>query len=305
MKKENIPKALGTMLSRGQTGADGAHKYGATLVLVHNGEIAIQGDTDAAIKANDEYQSAVAASPLAAAAFKAADIKATTLITVSRDLLKPVLGVRYSKAWNAVGYFNPSLRVPRTSDQRRTLVNSLRAYLEANPDKEVVGVMTAAIASTVFTELSDAMSAWSDAQVTQRQKRVARDAAMKVLRTRLQNLFHELKQLMSDNDPRWIDFGFNVPSDLSIPEAPEGFAVMPGIAGHVMMSWQRPVGATRFRIFGEVVGVNTKPVAMGKTGELSMDLGSLASGAHVRLYVVAGNAAGESLPSQTVEVVVP
>lgn len=303
--ENQIPTALGKVLSRGQTGADAAHDLGAGLVLTHNDETALQGDTDAATKANDEYQATVAASSLAAAVFKAADAKAKTLITVSRDLLKPVLGPRYSKAWNAVGYFSPTLRVPRTVDQRRTLIGSFKAYLEANPDKEVAGVMTAAIAGAMFTELSDAMNALKNAQATQRQKKAVRDTAVKTLRVRLQNLFHELKQLMPADDPRWLDFGFNVPADLSVPEAPEGFAVLPGVAGHLMTSWERPVGATRFRVFGQVVGVDEKPAAIGRTHETSIDLGELTSGAHMRLYVIAGNAAGESLPSATVEIVVP
>lgn len=303
--KNTVLVALGGKLVQAGIAAEGLHFLEVTLGVTHNNEAAMREALDLTQKLSDEFQAATVATQDATVAVHEADEKATTLITVSRELLKPKLGSRYSLAWNAVGFYNRTLQVPTRQDRRLSLVASIRGYLEAHPEAEVPGVMTAVLASAAAKELSDAIAALNVAQSTQRQTKAERDNAAKALGTRLRNLFHELKQFLPANDPRWLEFGFNVPADMTVPEAPTVFTVAPGAVGHVYASWEMPKGATRTRLFQQIVGVDAKFVRVDTFKETSTYLGGYTSGAHVKFYITAANGAGESLPSETVEVVVP
>ena len=53
------------------------------------------------------------------------------------------------------------------------------------------------------------------------------DAARAVL----SGLQSELGQLLDDNDPRWLAFGFDQPGHTGTPDVPQNLTVTPGAAG--------------------------------------------------------------------------
>jgi hypothetical protein len=303
--KRNLSRAFGGITSVAAISLDGLHLLGPTLNVTFNTELVVGGDLDAMLKANNEYQAAKTARLTASDALSAADKQASSFIMVGRDLLKPKLGTRYSQAWNEVGFVNNTLSVPESVALRLALVKSMELYFSAHPEMEQVGTVTHVIAGELYDSLKAAVTAANVARTTMREKKKARDNAAKILSKRMRKLIGELKQVLDDDDDRWLEFGFNVPSDLSVPEAPEDLAVVPGIPGHLMASWGKPTGATRFRIFRQIVGVDAEPVHLETTTETSIDLGGMTAGAHVKLYVTAANAAGEGMPSETTEIVVP
>jgi hypothetical protein len=65
------------------------------------------------------------------------------------------------------------------------------------------------------------------------------------------------------------------------------------------------VYAERFNIWQQVVGVDAEPVKVETVTEILKGLSGLPTGAHVKFYLTAVNAAGESVPSEIVEVTVP
>jgi hypothetical protein len=305
MKKDNsIPQVFDPLSTLAEQGIKGLAAL-STLGVTHNTKELVMADFDAAHKAQSEYQFVKDAVVAALKALAAADKTATTLITVTRDNLKPTLGSKYSIAWNKVGFVNGSLAVPSTMDGRVSRVKSIELFFGAEPEREIAGVMTSELAADAHDALVTAISDVSKARSDQREKKAARDAAVAVLRQRMQNLYRELKQFLGPDDQRWLEFGFKVPSDVSTPDAPEGLTVAPGGAGEALLSWNHTVHTDRFNVYQEIVGVDAKPVKVASLTETSEELRRLPTGAHVKFYLTAVNSAGESQPSNVVEMVVP
>jgi len=257
-------------------------------------------------KANLEHRAAFTARIKNTSARSSADQQAKAFILSARDVLKSKLGYRYNEAWGEAGFRNRSLRVPSTVDGRASTLKSLELYFDAHPDLEVGDLqLTSVHAGELYTALMDSITALSSSLTAQRDKNIAKTAAMKAMRDKLRNLFQELKQLMGDDDSRWQEFGFKIPAELATPEAPEGLTVVPGATGSAVLNWARSVNATRYRVFRQIVGADAEFVHIDTLTELSKIVNSLPSGAHVKFYVTAANGAGESQPSATVEIVVP
>src|SRR5206468_185049 len=45
-------------------------------------------------------------------------------------------------------------------------------------------------------------------------------------------------ELLPGDDGRWRSFGLNPPNVAGLPEVPEGVTVLPGIAGHLMVTFE-------------------------------------------------------------------
>jgi hypothetical protein len=242
---------------------------------------------------------------VAAAIRDAEDVKVKTFLTLGREVLKPKLGARYSVAWKEVGFVNNSLALARSMDGRVGQLRALQLYLEAHPELEAPGFVTAAFAGDLHTSAVAAMSDLDIAMTTQRQKTTVRNAATVQLFKRARDLFLELRMLLPANDPRWIEFGFNVPADISKPSAPEGLAVVPTGNGLYAASWEHTIYADRYNLWQQVVGVDAEPVKIDTVTKTSTQLIALPTGKHVKFYLTAVNASGESVPSEIVEVTVP
>lgn len=305
MKKVTIQTAIYPLLVQGGRSADGVLLDGEDVGLTHIVEAILRGKVDAAKKKNSEYQDTISASLNAQKALDEAFQTALDFSQVMRDHLKPKLGSRYSKAWNQVGFFNATLRLPQSYDGMQGLVGSMGLFLEAHPELNVPAVMTPEIAATIAGAIATAKANVGQANIDGRQKKTGRDKAMADLRQELIFLRRELSMLLTDDDPRWLSFGFNVPSDLTVPEVPEGVAVIPGGAGRALVSWAHAMRADRYHVYKQTVGVDAEPVRVATVRELSTDVGGLVSGSTVKFTVTALNAAGESLDSEVVELVVP
>jgi hypothetical protein len=219
-------------------------------------------------------------------------------------MFKPKLGRRYSVAWKNLGFLNNTLALPRTMCGRVGQVRAIQHYLEAHPELEIPAVLTAAIAEEIYTLGVTTMSDLGIAQTTLRQKIALRNAALSKLDKRTRNTFQELRMFLPANDPRWLEFGFNIPDDKSIPAAPTGLKAQPSREGSVSASWEAPVNSDRFRIYSKVLGRDEQFGAVDSTTETTFYLTGLPSGSRVQIYVTAINKAGESVASEIVEVLV-
>jgi hypothetical protein len=207
------PRAIGDLFTFAGGAADGLHKLRATVIPLYSTEEIVRAVLSLAQTANGEYQTAKSAKVEITAAQEQAKEKVVTFLTLARDVLKPVLGSRYSEAWNQVGFVNPTLMIPATFAKLYALLQSVGLYLKANPEHGAPGLVTEQIAASLFEEFTARMSEANTARREQRQKRAARDAAVEALMQRMRMLYGELKLLLPRNDPRWLQLGFNVPGD--------------------------------------------------------------------------------------------
>jgi hypothetical protein len=104
----------------------------------------------------------------------------------------------------------------------------------------------------------------------------------------------------------FVTLGFNPPSAVGLPDVPEGLEVAGSIPQHLFAKWESAAFADRYHIYRQIVGVDEDFVLVRTVfAETEANLNSMTSGQVVRVRVSAGNDAGESLLSETVEVTVP
>lgn len=296
-----MPRAFAPFETAVQKGIEGLRLYRTDVGLLHITEAILAGKLTATRQSHDAYQAAIAAHPRAIAPLRDIDEQVGKFIALTRDVLKMKLGSRYSKQWIELGFVTPTLRVPRRRLDRLSRLKSLEWYFLTYPEAEVAALgLTAPRAAELHDSMLAAMMAVEAARVEQRQRKADRDAAMDDLRQAMIRLYRELKVLLPANDPRWMEFGFNVPADLTVPAAPEAVEATPGGAKNVTVKCDRPVGATRFRIFQKVEGKDADFVHVHTVHELKTTLGGYESGTRVEFYMTAANAAGESPPSAIV-----
>lgn len=300
---QNIPKALDVLLTFVAQLLRGLELFEAVVGVKYNTKAVMEADLAAARTAKEAGEAAQTARTKATAARNAVDQNVIAFLGVARELFKARLGRRYTISWKQAGFTN-SLAVSRTMNGRVSQVSSIKLYLEANPELEVPGVLTAAIAGNLYTTAVAAMNDVDIALAVQREKTIERNAAAARLLKRARALCHELKLLLPANDPRWLEFGYNVPGDVSVPGAPEKVVATSESPGKVAVSWEPAVHTDHCRVFCKVVGQDAEFAAKASIRESTITLTGLPSGGHLQLYLTAVNRAGESVPSEIVEILV-
>jgi len=273
---------------------------------MQNTAVNIDADLAAARLAESLFQAARTGKLNAFAAQAAADEDARAFIMKARDVLKVNLGTSYSQLWSEAGFTNNSIALPSSLAQRIALLMTLKAYFLAHLAHESpdLGVTNLA-AATAHTALANAHAAVNACRTDVGVKRAARDSAVKTLRKRMRGLITELKQLLSGDDARWNAFGLNIPNAVGIPEVPEGLIVVGGGTGHLLATWESAALGDRYRVYKKVVGVDNEFILAATVTDTESNLNTFTPGQIVRVRVTAVNDAGESLPSDTVEQMVP
>lgn len=306
MASNTLPRKRDRLFALGDDMCSGALDHEEDVGLKQNKEEVVRPVLDTALATEAAFGAAKVARKAANAAVRTADNAAKVFIGNARKRLSKFFGERYTTEWGAAGWPNNSTATPDDQTSRFALLNSIKIYLTANPahasaDMEV----TAAIATTLYTALSDARTAL-DLKITEDgQAKAARDAAEEALRVRLTGMITELETLLSDDDPRWHAFGLSRPADEETPEAPEFTTVTAGQPGSLLADWDDALRADRYRVWIFIVGTDTEFRAVETVNDSDATLTGLPSGATVRVRVTSANDAGESGPGPEAEAVVP
>jgi hypothetical protein len=301
-----IPRLIDPLFALAESAIGGLMTLETPLGIKHNTMTVVGADLLAARAAHAALGPAISARLGATEAEQSADANGQALITTTRDVLKSRLGTRYSQAWYEVGYRNHSLSMPATMEGRLELLKHMSTYFGAHQDQEDPALkVTKQELGIRHDTLGGCITALQGAWTAQRAKKKARDVALAALRARLGNLLRELRQLLAADDPRWESFGFNIPADHSTPAAPANLTVIDGLRGHLLVSWDKTRSAERYRVRKQIIGVHDDWVVAKTTSETEADLNTFVTGQRVLLEVTALNGAGESVPSEPVEHVIP
>jgi len=316
-----VPESYDPLVQLLEDAADGAAKYGAAISLKQNTEATIRTDLTALIGVPAGPGGVPAAVPGLKALWNTAKANKTAMTATLRTTesngralamtcigaLKPVLGQQWNSAWNAAGFTSGSIAVP-THPQTQLLL--LRAYYAANPAKEVANINGIACTAAACQAASDAIVAASkasnqsntDAGTAQSNLQDGIDAG----RARASGLQAELGQLLDDNDPRWLAFGFDLPGQTATPDVPQNLVVTTGAAGSQTLFLHcddaRRADGYRFMVTN---AADNSELAELLTQDAEATFDSLISGTKVNVVVTARNATGESQPSAAVAAVVP
>jgi len=316
-----IPKIYDPLVQLLEDAADGANKHGAAIGLKQNTEAAIRADLIALIGTPAGPGGVPPAVPGSKALWNAAKASKTAMTAALRtaesngrakamtciSALKPVLGQQWNSAWNAAGFTGGSIAVPA---HPQALLLQLRAYYAANPAREVANINGIACTAAACQAASDAIVAAdkasnqsnTDAGTAQAKYQADFDAA----RARASGLLSELDQLLDDNDPRWLAFGFEMPGHPSAPDVPQNLTVTPGAAGSktLFAHCDDARRADGYR-FTALDAANNSELAELLTQDAEATFQNLPAGKNLKVVVSARNATGESQPCDAVAAVVP
>ena len=282
---------------------EGATTHGATLNLLHFPLAVLVAIHTAAMTALAAYETGKQTLRDLRTALDAAFIDARDLAFLSRDVLKPRFGRKYSEAWNAVGFVD-SLDVPKTVNELIFLLERMVAFFTANPALEVASQnITAADLHAVLDTLKAARKAVSDQETVVENLLAVRNEKLEVVRKALRGLFDELSNQLDPLDPRWKAFGFNLPGAEETPDTVTGvIATLIGPTA-IALKWDAAARAQYYRVFKKVVGVDEEFVAVGSPADLDFTLEGLPMNATVEIQISAVNDGGESQRTASVTVV--
>ena len=316
-----VPESYDPLVQLLEDAADGANKYGAAIGLKQNTEPSIRTDLTALIGVpagpggvppavpglKSLWNAAKANKTAKTAALRTAESNGRALAMTCIGALKPVLGQQWNSAWNAAGFTGGSIAVPT---HPQALLLQLRGYYGTNPAREVKDINGIACTAAACQAASDAIvaaqKASNQSNTDAGDAQVALQDGIAAGRARAPGLLAELGQLLDDNDPRWLAFGFDLPGHPSSPDVPQNLIVTPGVAGSqtlfVHCDDARRANGYRFTVTNVADGTELAEL-LTQDAEATFD--SLPAGAKVNVVVTARNATGESQPSASVAAVVP
>ncbi|MEQ1862973.1 MAG: fibronectin type III domain-containing protein [Chthoniobacteraceae bacterium] len=285
--------------------ADGCDQHEGALGIVQNTEARIRIDIGALDGAELQVGLKKAAVSDAYDALQTADAAGVTCIGNCKLRLQQKLGQKWSAAWEPTGFPTGSLAVPDSQDERFTLINDLKLYFMAVPANESAEMeATAAACLAAWTALSDARQGVATAESAQTTAMNNRSTAEHALRMRVRGLINELEQLLGEDDPRWEDFGLNIPGNPSAPEPVETVTLEAMTNHRIGVGWTYATRAIRYRVETMIVGVDTEWQNKGSFKDLETTLKNFSAGQVVKVRVIAGNDGGDAAPSPEGEVTV-
>lgn len=307
MAANSLPAGLDALSTLGEDIADGLAALGAALGMVHSTEAIVRGKLTALLTTQAEFLTAKAAKLGLTTAQTVADSNGRAFISTARNVLATFLGGEWTQAWEPTGFPNQSTAVPSTIAERQALLGMLKLYFTANAAQEVAGLnVTAARANTLFNALSDTRSAVNAGLTLIGQKKALRDVADVDLRKSLRGTIDELGLLLAPDDPRWLNFGLNLPASAETPDVPDQPVLTPGAAGMVLVDWPDAPRAVRYRVWKQILGVDPDFTVLVTVTESETTLTGQPSGATLKVRVTAINSAGaESLPGDFAQIAVP
>lgn len=307
MAINRIPSGLADLLHLASACKSGAASIGPAIPLVLNTSGAIGSDRASLVQLQFAYRNSMSNLPALRQALKNARADGRSFATKARDWLEYSLGTSYSLAWSAVGFDNNSLEIPKDAAGLETLLERMYLYFQSNaaqenPDPKVN--VTAARAQTFCLALGSAVGNLNSKKQECGTKKSSRNAAKTTLRKRLRGLVNELAQALADNDPRWREFGLNLPAAPNVPAVPQNVQVNTQTVGEFFITCAPSQYASHYRLFTQRPNLDEEPVLAGSSDEPMFHLTGLTPGTEYEVLVTAVNEGAESLFSDPVTAVV-
>src|ERR1051326_5649187 len=307
MTGNEIPKSYEPLIELMEDAADGLHTHEVALAVLQNTEAKTRIDLTRLI--GTPAAPGVPAVPGLKSLWNAAKADKTAKTALARSAmsngrallmtcigsLKPIFGQQWNSQWNAVGFTDSSLRVPTNPMVK---LQQMSAFYAANPAREVASVngiaCTAANCDATAQALSTADSASNQSNVDAGTAKSNLETGISAARNRMIGLRTELEQLLADDDPRWLAFGFDMPGQATAPDVPANFVVTPGAAGsrQLFLDCDNARRADSYRFVIEDAGGNE--LVNQIVGESEFMATNLTAGATVSATVTGRNGTLES-----------
>jgi hypothetical protein len=277
--------------------AAGARRHQDAIGIRQNTEATVLASLDACRQATEQLGTARAAHGHAIRELASAEKEIRRWLGTARRVLSLRLGDRWDSRWESSGFPRGSTAVPKSQIGRLNLCAALADFLSARPELACAAwSVTSAGARAKHQLLAGTRADF----VRCRAEAVAQNRRFKTLHLKLckraRGLIGELELLLDDADPRWLDFGLNIPARPAPPEPVQRLDAIPNGPRAVQLAWPRARRATRYRVFARPAAQPDAPAREKTVHDLRAILEDLPWIGELQLWVQAANAAGESAP---------
>ena len=187
------------------------------------------------------------------AAITAATTQGRAFLTRTRDTQKKWLGDAPGQKWVAAGWPDDSLAIPSDSAAVQKRIVSVSLYLQENPTREVDAMdVTKVEADARVAAIAAAREGRKTHESGLELAKQNFDAADNTFRLLYHSLIEEVAGLISDNDPRWIDLGLQMPGYPARPDAPKTVRGIPLGSGRLRFECDPPPRAEHFQFLWRV-----------------------------------------------------
>ncbi|MBA4150692.1 MAG: fibronectin type III domain-containing protein [Verrucomicrobia bacterium] len=295
----NSPVKLVPQLGSAQTGVT---KYGATLGLPTGLGATLATHETELTTLHNTYQTAKTDAKNATAAKKTAWKAGRTFGTLVREMRKPILGHKYSQFWDAFG-ITGTMQIPRRIEPLVVMLGTMGSHLTANPafGSEDAG-LTGAQAEILKNNLTNSRATATEKKSALQLANIARMTKANEVQVALRELFSLLVFKLTPLDPRWLEFGFNKPGALPVPEVPVNVTAMLLGGNNISVKWPAAARAQHYRAWMRLVG-QPEWTSLGSSADLAFLIENAPSNAQLEVAISAVNNGGESAKSTIVTVV--
>ncbi len=255
---------------------------------------------------NEEVNVSRTARQVASDKLQAADQALTDGLLNGRSVLTGSFGRSWSNKWAQAGWIPSTTAVPKDLGKKLGLALSLSKFLEKNSDYEVAKV---GFTAKAIRALRDAVLKAQDETATATKDLKAKtdllDGLQETVSDMIRDVIGILKVTLKKDDPRWLEFGLNIPATKNTPGVAQNLTLNLDGAGNIVAQNDPTPLATRYRYRGMVLGRDGKYRLMASSTEPVAIIKGVLAGDTVQMIVQAVNEGSQGVASEPVKFTMP
>lgn len=306
MGNYQLPKTSAGLIQLGTGNIAGLKAYGTELEIKLITEAQATSNLAAFVEQDGLYNAARSLQQTASDTYQATLGPIYTWLLGVSNTLATKFGTRWNTEWAQAGFTNRTTAIPSKIEDRMALALALVNFFTANPSYQVPSLnQTAAYGTTLREATLAAQAAWTAATIAFNDAGTAWDTAYTALTDGMRALLRNLSSVLSNSDPRWLSFGFAMPSTPSTPGKPGNVTAQVDQTGAILLQWDAVPLATRYRVRRMIVGVeNAYTLACSSTEPIGTIKG-IQPGQTVQIIVQAVNETLQGVASDPILCTIP
>jgi hypothetical protein len=306
MASNSLPTNAAQVIGLGTKMQQGLITFGEVLKITQVTAAELQAELSAFITSDGDFNAARSAKQAAYDTFKPAEVALSERLQVTRNVLAARFGNRWSTMWAQAGFINASTAVPTRIEDRFGLALNLANFFTANPTFEVASMgVTAAALTTLRNNALTAQQAVLVADSTLKTKGSAWDTAFATLTDTMRSLVNILRATLDDNDPRWLQFGLEMPATNTTPAKPANVTAHLDATGAIVTQCDSVPLATRYRWRMMIVGVDTDYRLAARSVDPMGSITGIMPGQRLQIVVQAVNGNLQGVASEPIQFTMP
>jgi hypothetical protein len=306
MASTKIPKNGGLFIAFFIKMIKGVTNLGAGVPVTMVTATDMEAKLDLFTEKNNAFNTARSARLAASEAFQASMAAVAVWLQASRNALVPKLGNRWNTAWAQAGFINTSTAVPVKTEARIALIAALRDFFTAQPSYEAPSLdVTAAQATSLYDAAVGAQQLLATKAMGLKTAGDDWILAYNPAAALAQRLIKNLEGRLGKLDPRWLGFGLNMPGMIQTPGQPQNVTAHLDETGAIIVQWDALPLATRFRVRGMLIGVETAYSLVARSTDTMAAITDILPGQTMQIIVQGVNENLQGVASEPILFTVP